>query len=215
VRYVKLASCVAALALLALACGPRTGAISLSGTWPSEPAAADDYDRVVRAWTRHARARGDIREHLTEIVSVHATLLAPEWRAAYVQKRSVEERMTAAERQALLAHHRERDAAYYEVVLLVSAHERRLLDFDRGERSVWRVALRDDRGNEVLASAIERDRRLHSVIAEFFPAIGDFDRPFIARFPREIELFGPNATRIELILASPRATLELVWEDEA
>jgi hypothetical protein len=205
---------MAALALFALACGPRTGPVSLSGAWPSAEA-VDDYDRVVKRWTRHARVRGDISEHLTEIVSVHATLLAPEWRAAYAHKRSVDERLSPVERQELVNHQRERDAEYYEVMLLVSASERRLLDFDRGQRSVWRVVLTDGRGNEIVASEIVRDRRLPSVIAEFFPALGDFDRPFLARFPRDLELFGPGAERIELVMASPRATVILVWEDES
>jgi hypothetical protein len=202
-----------AVALGSLACtSQRQQQVSLAGTWPSQP---DDYEQVTRRWTRHDRVRGDISEHLSEIVSVHATLLSPEWRAAYVAKRSEDEMLSPAKRQALLAAQRERDAAYYEVMLIMSAYERRLLDFDRGERSVWRVVLTDGRGNEIEASSIERDRRLRSVIAEYFPALGDFERPFLARFPRDIELFGGGAETIELILASPRATVKLVWDHDA
>lgn len=210
----KLAILCSLLVLFAIGCGPSR-AVSLSGTWPAEAGAIDDYLAITERWTRHERVRAGLSEHLVEIVNVHATLLAPEWRAAYVHKRSRDELLSPARSQGLLAAQRAQDAAFYEVMLLVSANERRLIDFHRGDRSLWRVVLSDGRGNEIEAEEIVRDRRLRSVIAEFFPAIGDFDYPYIARFPRELELFGPGATRIELRMSTPRAAVRLVWEDEA
>ena len=202
---------LALTAAVSVACAPTDERpVSLTGTWPSE---TGDYAKITERWTRHDRVRGDIDEHLTEIVSVSATLLSPEWRAAYVARRADDERLPPARRQALLDAQRERDASYYEVMLLVRANERRLIDFDRGERSVWRVALSDGDQREIEAIAIERDRRLHSVIREYFPHMGDFDQAFLVRFPRDLELFGDAAARIELLMASPRATLQLAWED--
>lgn len=212
VRLLSLAAIGTVLTLTALACANRQPPpVSLAETWPSAP---DAYDDVTERWTRHDRVRADLDEHLSEIVSVHATLLSPEWRAAYVAKRREDGLLSPAKSQALLAAQQQRDAEYYEVMLLMSAYERRLLDFEKGERSVWTVVISDGHGNEIQASEIERDRRLPSVIAEFFPNLGDFHRPYLARFPREHELFGPQAETIELVLASPRATVKLVWAED-
>lgn len=209
-RLVHTAALAALAALVAAGCAPSQDTeVSLAGAWPSEPG---DYDDVTERWTRFERVRGDIDQHLTEIFRVHATLLSPEWRAAYVEKRAEDEKLSPARREALAASQRARHDEYYEVVLIVGAYERRLIDFHRGDDSVWRVTLVGDGGEEIDATEIERDRRLRSVIAAFFPFLGDFDEAYLARFPRDVELFGPHADTIKLVLASPLATVALSWE---
>ena len=199
----------ACVALAVLGCGGGSRAVSLSGSWPSEP--SGDYLEVTERWTRQGRVRGGLAQHYSEVVDVRATLMSPEWRVAYVEKRAEDEMLPPAKVEALLASHKEAAAEQYEVELLVSTYERTLLDLDKGELSVWRVALRDGRGNEVEASEVVRDRRPRTVINEYFPQLEPFHRPYIARFPRDIEIFGDGAERVELVVSNPKATVKLAW----
>jgi hypothetical protein len=45
-----------------------------------------------------------------------------------------------------------------------------------------------------------------------FPAFGDFAVAYIARFPRDKQLLGPNVARLRLRMSSVRGFVVLTWD---
>lgn len=196
---------LALAALLGLAaCGGAAPPVALDGAWP---ATGGDYEDVTAAWTRQDEDRHG--GNLT--VDVAATLKSPTWRAAYVARRAARERLSPAGRDALLAEQRAADAAAYEVELMVATYDRRVNDLQKGDRSVWTVALVGDDGKEIAPTEIVRDRRPRIEVAAEFPALGDFHQPYVARFPRDAALLAPGAKRVTLRMSSGQGAVELVW----
>lgn len=208
-----------AAVLLALATLPGAGCAShapveLSNDWPSK---AGDYREVTRTWTRHGRKRsglGDDHDHLMEqTLDVRATFKSPEWRAASIAFRARRHKLPPIEIAALTERERADAAANYEVALLVSTYDRRANDLQKGIRSIWRVALVDDAGAEILPTEIKRDRRPRSQISADYPHLGDFHQAYVARFPRTVDLMRPGARRFSLKVTSALAGVELIWAE--
>ena len=148
-----------------------------------------------------------------QTLDVIATFKSPEWRAAYVKHRAATGMLPAGEVAALTAREQAESADHYEVMLLIATYDRRLNELQKGPRSVWRVALVDAVGTEILASEIRRDRRPRTEIAADFPDLGDFHQPYVARFPRTVDLMRPDARRFSLKVTSSQAGVELVWSE--
>jgi hypothetical protein len=201
-------------AALSAACASAPPAVQLSDQWPAR---AGDYRDVSAKWTRHGRERtgpddrGNVMDQALDVV---ATFKSPEWRAAYVQYRAEHNKLPPSEVAALTAREKADDQQHYEVMLLVATYDPRLNDLQKGTRSVWRVALVDDTGAEIVASEIKRDRRPRSEIATDFPGLGDFHEPYVARFPRTVNLLRPGAHRFSLKVTSSQVGVELVWAEQ-
>jgi hypothetical protein len=204
---VFLASVLAAGALAgAFGCGARAAApVNLDGTWPEKPGG---YRDVHEQWTRH----GTRRTYESMVFEVYATFKSPAWHAAHANYMADRQNMSNAARAALLAQTRQAcETEPYEVHLLVTTQDRRENDLIKGKRSVWRVVLVDQNGNEIEPISIQRDRRPREVIAAEFPHFGDFAEPYIARFPRDTALLGPGIERFSLKMGSARGGVELIW----
>jgi hypothetical protein len=201
-----LAFVAGAIAALVLGCGARAaGPVSLDGTWPTQPGS---YRDVHAQWTRH----GVLRQYTSTVVEVYATFKSPAWRAAYAGHLAGRQNMSNAARAAFLEQTRQAtETEPYEVHLLVTTNERRENELQKGKRSVWRVVLVDPQGTEIEPLSIERDRRPREVIRAEYPDLGDFAEPYIAKFPRDVALLGPDATRFSLKVGSARGGVELVW----
>ena len=65
-------------------------------------------------------------------------------------------------------------AGPYEIELMVTTWDRRENDLDRGKKSVWRVVLVDEQGNEIEPLEIVKDKRPSFTVRADFPAFGDF-----------------------------------------
>lgn len=209
-----------ALAAL-LACFGVTGAsgcahappgVHLSDEWPAH---AGDYGEVTEAWTRraafHTRPGSEHDYVIEQTLEVTATLESPEWRAAYVRFMTHQNRLPPDAARALLAEQKKDAADHYVVELMVATYHRRANDLQKGDRSIWRVALADDQGHEIVAGEIQRDRRPRSEITAQFPGLKDFEEPYVARFPRTIDLLHPGARRVSLKMTSAQGGVELVW----
>ncbi len=189
-------------ALLAACAGPRP--VSLSEAWPGEPRA---YQAATRDWTRS----GKVSANYSLVARVHATFKSSEWRAAYLAQRRRQEALSDKQYDQLVGEHKAAMAEYYEVELLVATHEPRDNDLDRGARSTWRLTLINDRGEEVTAAKIERDRRPATTIRAQFPAMGDFERAYVVGFPRDIELMHEGSAHFIVRMAGARGKIDLVW----
>ncbi|HEU4613349.1 MAG TPA: hypothetical protein VFS15_14760, partial [Kofleriaceae bacterium] len=85
-------------------------------------------------------------------------------------------------------------------------------DLDRGKKSVWRVVLVDQAGNEIEPIEIVKDKRPDFTVRADYPAFGDFATAYIARFPRDAQLLGPDVRSVRLRMSSVRGGLELEWK---
>ena len=200
-------SVMKALALL-LAAGvaacASTPAIHLTDTWPAH---AGSYDAVTRAWTRSAQLHGEYQE----ILDLDATFLSADWWAAHAERDADLRGLQGSQRAQFIAEAQAAAAGPYEVEMLVTTWDRRENDLDRGKNSVWRVALVDDLGHEIAPLEIVKDRRPPYTVRAEFPELGDFAVPYIARFPRNVPVFGPNVHAVKLRMTSERGGVELTW----
>lgn len=192
----------ALLACALAACAAAPPPVDLSGAWPAR---AGDYDDVTAAWTRRATLRG----HFQQTLELVATFRSPEWRAAAAARSA---RMRGAAPDAAVAAARPADDAGYEIALVVTTYDRAENDLDRGDRSIWRLALVDASGVETPPTSVVRDRRPPEVIRAELPALGDFSEAYVATFPRSAAVFGPGASTVKLRMWSSRGGVQVEWK---
>jgi len=194
-----------ALGMAALAaCGASTS-VRLTDEWPAQ--APTDYDEVVAKWTRKAVLRGAYQEAL----ELAAVLKSPEWRAAHAARDADHRGLVGEARAQRMAQAQAEAAGPYEIQLLVTTWDRRENDLNRGAKSVWRVVLIDELGHEIEPLEIVKDKRPAFVVRAEFPAFGDFAEAYVARFPREANVLGPDVRRVRLRMSSERGGVEVTW----
>jgi hypothetical protein len=202
-----------ALAGLATACSAAVtkpvDPIDLSDQWPTTPS---DYYDVTRAWTREGHFLADFDARKNQIFEVFATVKSPQWQAAYADFIAERSKMPASEREAFAAKLRAEAARAYEVEIFFHVDERRANDLQKGVKSNWRLALVDEKGAEVTPAEVSRDRRPRTLIAAEFPHLSAFHTPYLAKFPRTVELFGPGHKQFSLKLANARGGIEMIWK---
>jgi hypothetical protein len=193
-----------AVVWLCASCGATSPPVRLTEDWPTT---IRDYGDVVQTWTRRSELRGDYQE-VCELV---ATLKSPEWRASHALHDAEIRALTGDAREQYLTQARAEVAGPFELEVMVTTWDRRENDLDRGKKSVWRVVLIDEQGQEIEPLEIVKDRRPVFVVRAEFPALGEFATPYIARFPRTAAIFGSAARQVRLRMSSPRGGLEVVW----
>jgi hypothetical protein len=203
IRAVLLALAVT-FAIAVGACASAPPPVKLVEDWPAQ---AGNYDETTEAWTRKTSLRGQYQE----VLELAATFKSPEWRAARAARDASYRRLEGAARDAFIGLAKADAAGPYEIELMVTTWDRRENDLDRGDRSVWRVVLVDEKGNEIPPLEIIKDRRPAFTVRADFPALGDFATPYIARFPRTTPLLGPGVKSLRLRLFGVRGGDEVVW----
>ncbi len=193
-----------ALVLLA-ACGAAPHQIRLTEDWPAD--CGGDYESITEGYTRRGRLGGQYQE----VLSLAATLKAPEWRAAHAARDADHRGLTGDARNAVCAQAKADEAGPYELELMVTTWDRRENDIDRGKKSVWRVVLVDAAGKEIEPLEIVKDKRPAFTVRAEFPALGDFAVAYVARFPRDEALLGPDVRALKLRMSSERGGVELEW----
>ena len=198
-------------ALVLGACSHSSPAVNLSNNWPAQPG---DYEDAHARWTR----KNVIHHGLDHILSVAATALSPEFRASYVAERARRLDMTAEERAALTEQEKAATAETIEFEVLLATNKADWNDLAKYPRSMWRVALVGDDGREVLPTKIVPDKRVRAEIAEWFPDLGPFYRPYVITFPRVAAdgqpILGDGSKRMKLEMASAMGRTELVWSSQ-
>lgn len=198
-------SLVVAWMLGSAGCGSAPPRVELTDTWPSQ---VDDYEDVTDRWTR----RSELQTSYQQVLELSATFKSPEWRAARAARDARLRGVDGEARNALFAQAQADMAGPYEVELLVTTWDRRENDLDRGKKSVWRVVLLDDQGNEIEPIEIVKDKRPAFTVRADFPALGDFATAYVARFPRDKVVLGPNVRQVRLRMSSPRGAVQVAWE---
>lgn len=187
-----------------LGCGGGNAQVRLDEGWPVK---APDYDDTTSAWTRHTTMRGDFQE----AASLDAIFKSPDWRAAHASRDAEHRGLSGPARDAVLAQAQADMAGPYEVELIFTTWDRKENDLDRGKRSVWRVVLVDEQGNEIVPLEIVKDKRPSYVLHAEFPAYGDFATAYVARFPRTTPVLGANVKAVRLRMSNERGGLEVAW----
>jgi hypothetical protein len=182
------------------ACARAPGPIDLSGSWPAHPG---NYRDQTADWTR----RGILREQFQQTLEVLATFRAPPWRAA---RAAHEARIRGTEPPRPTNVETNTD---YEFLLVVTTYDRAENDLDRGDRSVWRVAMVDDAGAETAPTSIVRDKRPAEAIRVEVPELGDFATVYRVSFPGSARALGPDVRAISLRVWSDRGAIKLTWRD--
>jgi hypothetical protein len=190
--------------VLATGCGGTPPRVRLTTDWPGQ---APDFQDASDKWTRAS----SLRAQYQEVLELAAVLKSPEWRAAHAARDAEHRGLAGAAREQRMAQARAEMEGPWEVALLVTTWDRRENDLDRGKRSVWRVVLVDDAGNEIEPIEIIKDRRPAFTLRADYPALGDFATAYTARFPRDVRVMGPGVDRVRLRMSSPRGAVELVW----
>jgi len=193
-----------ALLALCAACTVTNPSVRLTEDWPTPPRG---YDAVVRDWTRKAQLHANYQE-VCELV---ATFKSAEWRAAFATRDADVRGLAGPAREQRIAEARVEVAGPYELEVMLSTWDRRENDLDRGKKSVWRVVLIDEHGQEIEPLEIVRDRRPAFVVRAEFPLLGEFAVPYVARFPRTTPIFGPSARQVRLRMSSTRGGVEVAW----
>lgn len=201
----KALAILAFVVVAAAACGSTDPRVRLSGEWPRRAGA---YDTVVQEWTRSAVLRGSYQE----VMELTATLKSPEWHAAHAEKDANNRGLVGEAREQRLAQAQAEAAGPWEFELMVTTWDRRENDLDRGKRSVWRVTLLDAQGKEIVPLEIVKDKRPAFVVRSEFPALGDFATPYVIRFPREVNVLGPDVRRVQLRISGERGGLQVNWD---
>lgn len=195
------------VALVAAACGGSQKLVRLTTDWPSAPS---DYEDVTEQWTRSSA----IRTMYQEVVELTAVFKSPDWRAAYAARDAEHRKLSGAAKTQRMAQAQAEMEGPWEMELLVTTWDRRENDLDLGKRSVWRVVLVDDAGNEIEPLEIVKDKRPAFVVRADYPAYGDFATAYIARFPRTANVLGPGVKQLRLRMSGSRGGVEVVWNSQ-
>lgn len=195
--------------LIAAGCGNQT--VRFSESWPTahpEGDTASLYEETTEAWTRRGTLRAGTRDLGSQLLEVHATFLAPQWRQASWARQCDVQRLGASSKEALQKEHQEKLATSYQAKLIVTTYYPEHNELHR-ESSIWRIVLLDERGTEVEASLIEKDRRPREIIKAEFPHFGDFSQAYLVTFPKTTALL--RGKRFALRLSSTLGVVDLEW----
>jgi hypothetical protein len=191
----------------ATSCGGAPPRVTLVDAWPSTP---PSYDDAHRRWTRRAGHSADF----TRVIDAAATLASTEWRAAYARERARRLRLPPDEEARLVAAEQAAAAESWELELIVATARPEWNDLQKGQASMWRLALVGDDGREVAPLSVAEDRRPRAAIAEYFPDLRPFYRAYVVRFPKTTADGLPLAgQRLALKVTGTLAALEMVWAE--
>jgi hypothetical protein len=185
------------LALLACARLPFT---------ESQPTPTADEGAWGAVRQRYTRS-GKIYDGLGTNAFASAVYQPLEAREARADRLATWKKLTAQEREALLATERDEAGRYDEFLVSLFTPDRPDNDLS-SSKSIWRVALVVPGEGELLPEKIE-EVRIDATIRALYPNVGDFDVVYRVRFPRFREpLAGRDFT---LRLAGSRGRLDLVY----
>lgn len=171
---------------------------------------AGDYDRVRKAWSRHAKVVKDVGT----VIELWAVLKSWEFRQAFIERyarvySSSDEAKRALYTAQLEASHRE-----YEFHIAAQMTDWKWNDLEK-PNSPWRLSMIDGAGVEVAPRTIEVLRLPDLYESQLFPERTEFSRTYLVHFDRAeahaAGFSGGQSGQIALRAMSPLARAEVVW----
>lgn len=188
-----------------LACGSVDEPVRFSTDWPAK---STDFEDISSRWTRRGVLRAPLAQQANQLMEIYATYLSTDWRAAYVDQQAGLQKLSPARKDELVGEQQASAKSHHELELLITTYYPEHNELHR-KRSIWRVTLVDDQGNEIAAEQVARDRRPREIIAAEFENFGDFAEAYVARFPAVPELL--SGRKFSLRVASSLGMVEVDW----
>ncbi len=196
-----------ALAFALFGCAPPPK-VSLAP--PSLPAKEKDYEKTLERWTRH----GEVRADFDATLIVDATLHGPELNEAYAARWSRIYALPPPEAERFRAQLAADTTDHFLFYVETATHKFELNDFGSA-KTMWRISLVNDHGQEVLPSEVKAAREHREVDQEFYPYVTIFSKGWRIRFPHALAdgtpLVGADTRQVTLRIAGPPGTTDLVW----
>ena len=130
--------------------------------------------------------------------------------AAHAARDAYYRRLDGPARDQRIAQAQAEMAGPYEVELMVTTWDRRENDLDRGKKSVWRVVLVDEQGNEIEPLEIVKDKRPAFTCAPTFRRSATSRRRTSRDF-RARPAARSDVKRMRLRMSSARGGVQLTW----
>jgi len=196
--------------ILLAGCSAASQQVSLSR--PTKTYAGDDYGKVFSRWTRDDKILQ--LKDLDTTLRVHATCFSPDYIAAYVARHEQMFKLPRQERDDLSRELNQRWDKAYHFLVGAATSDFKYNDFD-ARRSIWRVALVNDKQQQVAPLKLVTDQAITATMRDLFPYIGRFTRVYRISFPRALPdgtpLVREDTRHIALRFAGPLGKTELVW----
>jgi hypothetical protein len=141
---------------------------------------ADDYDSVLRRWTRTESLIS--LSALDNFLTATATYESWDFRWAYAVRYAEDYRLTVDQRHALLERSLAETEQYHQFYVALYAQKLRWADLS-SPNPAWIVRLIDDQGNETAPSEIERIRKPSAIELTYFPYTTPWRTTHRIRFP--------------------------------
>ena len=176
-------------------------------------AAADDYENVLKHWTRTA----ETYHHLESRVFASATYLSWPFRRAQISHRKERERLTLMDEERLRDAHRLRNREAHEFFVAMFTNEWgwNTLE-DTSTKGLWAIRLLNDRGESLAPAGIERIGTKDPRYGELYPYMSPFQVGYVVRFERKMSdgrmIIADRGGSFTLRIAGPKGALDLRWE---
>jgi hypothetical protein len=198
-------------ACFALGCSTETVRL---GEGPREYV-ANDYDTVLRYWTRSAQLTS--LDATDNVLTVTATYESWDFRWAYTIRYSEDYRLTIDQRHSLLERSLAETKERHQFYVALAAQEFKWNDLT-AEQPAWIVRLVDDSGTETAPTEIQPIKRPGAIELTYFPYTSPWRSAFRITFPR-VRADGratipPRANWFGLRFAGPQGNEEVVWTIE-
>lgn len=173
---------------------------------------ADDYETVLKTWTREARLLS-VRE-FDNVLTATATFESWDFRWAYVVRYAEDYRLTVDQRRRLLEVSLAETREYHQFYVALYAKHARWSDLTSDEPA-WIVRLIDELGNESAPTLIEPVAKPGAIELTYFPYTTPWRKAFRIRF-RTLRADGrptisPLSRWFGLRFAGAQGNDELVW----
>lgn len=177
---------------------------------------ADDYEAVLRRWTRTESLVS--LSALNNFLTATATYESWDFRWAYVVRYAQDYRLTVDQRHKLLERSLAETAEHHQFYVALYAQRPRWADLT-AQNPAWIVRLIDDLGNETAPSEIERIKNPGAIELTYFPYTTPWRTTHRIRFP-VLTLDGrrtisDRASWLGLRFAGAQGNQRLVWNLES
>jgi len=178
---------------------------------PARPHPAGAYDEVRDRWTRSDRII--VVKSLDTTLQVYGTFFSLDFISAVVARRAQLFQLPERDRGALEAGLRAEVSKGHLFLISAAASDWSWNDLERRD-SVWRIALLNDRGEQVSALEIKAEK-ITATTLELFPYVNSFHRVYTLRFPLALPdgrpLVREDAREVVLLFAGPLGQARLRW----
>ena len=170
------------------------------------------YGKVVKKWTRSA----GIYRGMDSQLFVHATYRGLEIRDAYVREYAERYQLDEYQRAKLLTDEQEGYERSEELFLGVHTQEDKWNDLHRSD-SIWRLYLKNDRGERVRPLEVRRVDAESPLIKAFYPRLDKWSKGYVVTFPKYSEtgtepIVSDETRKIHLVITGVLGETEITWK---